>query len=612
MKAIRIIAVLLVAVMLLSVPTFASEKEGMTFTATDRYATQKLITQTPMTFEAWVNIPTSVTGRAGVIFGNWGNSGNAQINVNFEVSDNGVPRFFVNNGAVDAKFSSVHINTGAWLHLAITYNASTNTLQCYVNGELKETKTDPDAVDILVKHPMVLGGDHRSGNQQYFKGEIASVAVYSDIRTAAEIAADMTAPAKDGLIASYDVSTLSSGRITDGSGNGYDLKKKVVWIEERDMEPLNEFAYSFAVIGDTQIVSQNHKDTFGEIYDWILDNSEENNTKFVMGLGDITEHSYAEEWQVAMNAMKKLDGKIPYSIVRGNHDSVATFNNYVKVSDYADTIDSYYTDMRNTYRMFEVGKVKYMVFTLDYGPSDEVLRWAKNAIDANPDYNVIITTHAYFYRDGTTLDQNDVCPPATTGGYNNGDHMWNKLISQCENIVLVISGHDPCDNIIMTQEKGVKGNTVTQMLIDPQAADVSYNGVGAVAMLYFSEDGKDVQVRYYSTLKDKYFMSENQFSMTIDAVPVVDDGNDNENGNSGNNGGNNGNTDEEQDQPPQNENEQKPTGTTATKLPVPSKSENSSQEPKEDGCGSVMSVSAVGVVALATLGACFVPKKKRR
>lgn len=164
----------------------------------------------------------------------------------------------------------------------------------------------------------------------------------------------------------------------------------------------------------------------------------------------------------------------------------------------------------------------------------------------------------------------------------------------------------------MTQEKGVKGNTVTQMLIDPQAADVSYNGVGAVAMLYFSEDGKDVQVRYYSTLKDKYFMSENQFSMTIDAVPVVDDGNDNENGNSGNNGGNNGNTDEEQDQPPQNENEQKPTGTTATKLPVPSKSENSSQEPKEDGCGSVMSVSAVGVVALATLGACFVPKKKRR
>ena len=71
------------------------------------------------------------------------------------------------------------------------------------------------------------------------------------------------------------------------------------------------------------------------------------------------------------------------------------------------------------------------------------------------------------FRDGTTLDQGDVCPPATTGGYNNGDHLWDKLISRYGNIYMVLSGHDPCDNVVTLQSKGIHGNTVTQMLIDP-------------------------------------------------------------------------------------------------------------------------------------------------
>ena len=102
---------------------------------------------------------------------------------------------------------------------------------------------------------------------------------------------------------------------------------------------------------------------------------------------------------------------------------------------------------------------------------------------------------------------------------NNGDHMWDKLISKYENIVLVLSGHDPCDRIVTTQTKGVGGNTVTQMLIDPQGLDDEVRGgTGMVAMLYFSEDGSQVQVEYISTVKNAYFLEENQFSVTLDTV----------------------------------------------------------------------------------------------
>ena len=137
------------------------------------------------------------------------------------------------------------------------------------------------------------------------------------------------------------------------------------------------------------------------------------------------------------------------------------------------------------------------------------------------------------------------------------------------------------------------------MLIDPQGADNTYGGLGAVAMLYFSEDGKDVTVNYYSVFKDKYFMSDSQFSMTLDVVGDDDntDAENNNNNNDENNGGEN------------NQNTQKPDTTEAIKKPTESKAETAEED---GGCGSVMAVSTVGVVALTALGACFVPRKKKK
>jgi len=70
--------------------------------------------------------------------------------------------------------------------------------------------------------------------------------------------------------------------------------------------------------------------------------------------------------------------------------------------------------------------------------------------------------------------------------------MWNKLISQHEKIIMTFSGHAPCANVVMRQDKGVHGNTVSQFLVDVQTMDKTYNyETGMVAMLYFSEDGKN-------------------------------------------------------------------------------------------------------------------------
>ena len=153
-----------------------------------------------------------------------------------------------------------------------------------------------------------------------------------------------------------------------------------------------------------------------------------------------------------------------------------------------------------------------------------MLNWASGIIEAHADYNVIITTHAYLFRDGTTLDKNDVCPPTSYGSdKNNGDDMWNELISKHENIVLVLSGHDPDPNVVCVQTRGDNGNVVTQILTDHQYVDrdlhnAGMDTTGMVTILHFSEDGSRVFVECYSTVYGMYYGVGNQFEITVHVV----------------------------------------------------------------------------------------------
>ena len=311
-----------------------------------------------------------------------------------------------------------------------------------------------------------------------------------------------------------------------------------------DKTAVTDYDYSFAVIPDIQIVTENDikngEANLAKLFDWIIANKESKSIQYVFGLGDITENNIAAEWELAATQHAKLSAAgIPYSAIRGNHDlpwygkdkNAASYTDdytaYMGTDAYRAQFAGFYSDdnISNSWRTFTVGEVKYLMLTLDYGVDDNVLNWASDIIAAHPYHNVIITTHAYLFRDGTTLDAGDLVPPSTSGGVNDGDDMWNKLISKHENIVLVMCGHDPSESIVVNRSNGENGNVVTSMLIDAQDVEADEGSMGMVAMLYFSEDGRKLQVEYYSTAKEKYFMNSNQFSAELDIVdeeePVV-------------------------------------------------------------------------------------------
>ncbi|MBR7140624.1 MAG: LamG domain-containing protein, partial [Clostridia bacterium] len=237
--------VLLVCGSAISVSSANAQTEGKSFTALDLYRTQKITAQTPKTFETTIQLSKSVTERGGIIIGNYAGTPNA---FSMEIFSNGNPRLYhrVDNNEYNCVFTGVDIRGDSYVHLAITLDPSDYKARCYVDGVLKETK--PLIVpSYTYTNTPVVGGDLRSGNGVYFKGKMKSVALYSDVRTLAEVKADKTAVDvnDDNLLLAYDLDNSGAATFEDKSKNGNDLKANVAWVD--DVAPPENYAYSFMV-----------------------------------------------------------------------------------------------------------------------------------------------------------------------------------------------------------------------------------------------------------------------------------------------------------------------------------------------------------------------------
>lgn len=525
--------------------TCISDSDGVYLSEENHYSMTNLIENTPMTLEATVFVPTAVSDRAGIIMGNFRdalteakvNAGKFRDFMNFEIHKSGRPRLnisYINDDGEyiikDYIFSNVDVRTGGWAHLAITYDAENATLTCYLNGVAKETKTDIVDLSYALDTAFIVGCDYRNETNWapvYFDGKVRTLSLYSDMRTADEIASDYengTVLDDPNLLADYNFDGQYMTDTADNSSNENTLKNICIFFSENK---LDDYAYSFAIIGDTQTLTYKYPEQLHNIYDFILDNKDKKKIAHVFGLGDITDRNTDEEWALAKEQIGRLDGVVDYSMVRGNHDGTAKFNatfgpdsGSAYTNQYEGYCEEIGTGINNTYRFFTVGDIDYLVLNLDYGAADVVLEWADKIIAAHPNHNVIINTHAYLTTDGTTLDANDKTTPTNAGYENNGETMWQKVFSKHSNVVMVLSGHITSDYIVMTQATGENGNKVSQFLIDPQGLDGRNgdDGLGMVAMLYFSEDGRNVQVEYYSTIKQKYYLKENTFTFTMDKV----------------------------------------------------------------------------------------------
>ena len=138
------------------------------------------------------------------------------------------------------------------------------------------------------------------------------------------------------------------------SAVAYEIEKPVdagMW-EKNNFE--TDHAYSIAFVGDTQYITSGDRylgtEKMQYLFKTIADTAEERKLEHVFVLGDITDHGYRNdmnlagahnyppvttEWEIAQKAIFQLNGITTYSLCRGNHDDYM-MDDYFNIPEYTD------------------------------------------------------------------------------------------------------------------------------------------------------------------------------------------------------------------------------------------------------------------------------------
>lgn len=263
---------------------------------------------------------------------------------------------------------------------------------------------------------------------------------------------------------------------------------------------------------------------------WIVSNKNTLNIKVVIHLGDIVNTwNSQKQWIKADKMMKILDDNgIPYIALAGNHDFDNPYSN-TQSRDYT-YFGKYFPDTRiisnqtletktitadggNTYTFLTVGKNKFLIVSMEYCPSQNVIQEVSQAIKQNADKRVILATHAFLRSDRswTSVSGGGVCTRIPgTDDYSTKD-IWDSVIYPNPNVFLVVSGHSSGENKRI--DNNTAGNPVEQVVIDYQSKNSG--GDGMLKIITFDPEKDKIYFQTYSPWFNSY-PNETKSKFTFD------------------------------------------------------------------------------------------------
>jgi len=275
---------------------------------------------------------------------------------------------------------------------------------------------------------------------------------------------------------------------------------------------------TFAVLPDTQVYSAYHPRLFLAQTKWLAEHGAERGIACVLHVGDVTDHNAPVEWDVARRAFDSIEGRVPYLIAPGNHDyspnGTCTSRENGLDERFAPAPDVLTCEpgrmAAGSARVVETPLGPWLAIAVEFGPRDAVLEWAGTVLKEHAAMPAILVTHAYLYSDGTRYDRarrpDQKWSPyvygvsSTAGGVNDGEQIWQKLVSRHDSIRLVLCGHVLNEGVARQTSTRETGTIVHELLANYQTREEG--GQGFMRLIEIREDGV-IDVRTYSPVLDR-------------------------------------------------------------------------------------------------------------
>ncbi|UUN30558.1 LamG-like jellyroll fold domain-containing protein [Streptomyces sp. FIT100] len=256
--------------------------------------------------------------------------------------------------------------------------------------------------------------------------------------------------------------------------------------------------FALAVLPDTQYLfdaDSSDPEPLRATFRYLVSEREEANIAFMTHLGDVTEHGTSDEIELAADTFGTIHGKVPYSVLAGNHDIKSSTDDQRGDSAYLSSFgpDRYASmptfggaspDGYNTFHILRAAGREWLVLALDWRISDAGLRWAQGVLDAHPTLPAILTTHDLAWADDEGRAQLST----------HGQRLWDGIIRGNDQIFLALGGHYwPPGRTVLTNDAD---NDVHVHITNYQ--DRYYGGAGMIRLYGFDLARKTIDVETFS------------------------------------------------------------------------------------------------------------------
>ena len=261
--------------------------------------------------------------------------------------------------------------------------------------------------------------------------------------------------------------------------------------------------YSFVWLTDTQYYCSDYPYIYYNMTQWIQNNSQALNLKYVFHTGDFVDSNTAWQWEISDRAMSAVDETCPWFAVAGNHDvdtSSANYSGFLKHvgKDHFDSLGNtdslYYKEGVGRCDFFSQGGRDYMFIGLGWLWDDSALKWLKSTLADYPEKAAILMVHNYINTDGQLTDV--------------GQKLFDQVVSQYPNVKLVLCGHRYASRLRQDQfdddGDGTPDRLVYQVMGNYQAS--GHGGQGFLRILKVYSDR--IEMIAYSPYLDAYNLTD--------------------------------------------------------------------------------------------------------